>query len=245
VELRGRVALVTGAGRRIGRALAEALGREGMRVGVHYHESDRGAQGTAEAIARAGGAADVLRADLRDPTACARLVDDVADRFGALHVLINSAASMLRTPIGEVTPERWDEIMALNLRAPFFCAQAAARRMSDGGVIINIADLGGIEVWPAYIPHGVSKAGVLHLTRGLARALAPTVRVNAIAPGTVLLPDDWTEQEGDRLRRTTPLGRHGSPDDVVGAMLYLLSADYVTGETLVVDGGRHIRAPQL
>lgn len=215
-----------------------------MRVGVHYHESDHGARDTAEVITRAGGAAEVLRADLRDPAACTRLVNAVADRFGALHVLINSAASMLRTPIGEVTPERWDEIMALNLRAPFFCAQAAARRMSDGGIIINIADLGGIEVWPGYIPHGVSKAGLLHLTRGLARALAPTVRVNAIAPGTVLLPDDWTEQEGERLRRTTPLGRHGSPDDVVGAMLYLLSADYVTGETLVVDGGRHVRAPQ-
>jgi pteridine reductase len=98
-----------------------------------------------------------------------------------------------------------------------------------------------MEVWPGYVPHGVSKAGVIHLTRSLARVLAPEVRVNAIAPGTVLLPDDWSDADSERLRRTTPLGRHGSPDDVVGAMLYLLSADYVTGETIVVDGGRHVR----
>ena len=113
--------------------------------------------------------------------------------------------------------------------------------MTDGGAIINIADLAGLEVWTGYIPHGISKAGVMHLTRSLARALAPEIRVNSIAPGTVLLPDDWTAEDGERLRRTTPLQRHGAPDDVVGAMLYLLSADYVTGETLVVDGGRHVR----
>ena len=149
---------------------------------------------------------------------------------------------MVRTPLMEVTPAQWDDIMAINLRAPFFCAQAAARHMERrGGAIVNIADLAGMEVWPAYIPHGVSKAGVIHLTRSLARKLAPRIRVNGIAPGTVLLPDDWTEQDAERLRGTTPLARHGAPDDVVKAMLYLLSADYVTGETLVVDGGRHVR----
>lgn len=241
MELRGRIALVTGAGRRVGRALAEALGRAGMRVGVHYHTSDRGAEEAAAAITAAGGEAVVLSADLRDPSACTRLVDQLSGHFGGLHVLVNSAASMHRTPVGEVTPERWDDIMALNLRAPFFCAQAAVRHMRDGGAIVNIADLGALEVWPAYIPHGVSKAGLLHLTRGLARAFAPGVRVNAIAPGTVLLPDDWSDDDGHALRRSTPLQRHGTPDDVVAAMLYLLAADYVTGETLVVDGGRHIR----
>ena len=241
MELRGRIALVTGAGRRVGRALAEALGRSGMRVGVHYHASEQGANETAATIAAAGGEAVVLPADLRDPSACTRLVDRVSEHFGGLHVLLNSAASMYRTPVGEVTAERWDDIMALNLRAPFFCAQAAVRHMRDGGAIINIADLGALEVWPAYIPHGVSKAGLLHLTRSLARAFAPGVRVNAIAPGTVLPPDDWSDDDGNALRRSTPLQRHGAPDDVVNAMLYLLSADYVTGETLVVDGGRHIR----
>lgn len=242
MELAGRVALVTGAGRRVGRALAEALGRERMRVAVHYHGSDEGAAQTVAAIHEAGGEAHALQADLRDPKACTALVEEVVRRFGGLAVLVNSAAVMLRTPLPEVTPDIWDEIMAINLRAPFLCAQDAARHMDDGGgVIINIADLAGLEVWPAYIPHGVSKAGLIYLTQSLARVLAPRIRVNAIAPGTVLLPDGWSEEDAERLRRTTPLREHGSPDDVAGAMLYLLSADYVTGETLVVDGGRHVR----
>lgn len=242
MQLAGRVALVTGAGRRVGRALAEALGGERMRVAVHYHASKSGAEETVGAISALGGEAHAFAADLRDAAACAALVEDVVQSFGTLDVLVNSAAIMVRTPVGEVTPGAWDDIMDLNLRAPFFCAQAAAAHMeSRGGVIINIADLAGLEVWPAYIPHGISKAGVVHLTRSLARALAPGIRVNGIAPGTVLLPDDWTEDDAERLRRTTPLARHGSPDDVVGAMLYLLSADYVTGETIVVDGGRHVR----
>lgn len=242
MELAGRVALVTGAGRRVGRALAEALGAQRMRVAVHYNESRSGADETVDAIAALGGEARAFSADLRDAAACGALVGEVAQSFGALDVLVNSAAIMVRTPVGQVTPSDWDDIMALNLRAPFFCAQAAADHMKGrGGVIINIADLAGLEVWPAYIPHGVSKAGVVHLTRSLARALAPDIRVNGIAPGTVLLPDDWSEEDAERLRRTTPLARHGSPDDVVGAMLYLLSADYVTGDTIVVDGGRHVR----
>jgi pteridine reductase len=242
VELAGRVALVTGAGRRVGRALAEALGRQRMRVAVHYHESADGARQTVAAIASAGGEAHPFPADLREAGGCIGLVNQVAGHFGSLDVLVNSAAVMVRTPLAEVTPARWDEIMAINLRAPFFCAQAAARHMEGaGGAMVNIADLAGLEVWPAYIPHGVSKAGVIHLTRSLARALAPRIRVNAIAPGTVLLPDDWSEADGERLRRTTPLQHHGTPDDVVGAMLYLLSSEYVTGETLVVDGGRHVR----
>ena len=242
MELAGRVALVTGAGRRVGRALAEALGGRRMRVAVHYHASKSGAEETVEAIAALGGEAHAFAADLRDAVACAALIEDVVRAFGTLDVLVNSAAIMVRTPVGQVTPHDWDDIMALNLRAPFFCAQAAAAHMKGrGGAIINIADLAGIEVWPAYIPHGISKAGVVHLTRSLARALAPDIRVNGIAPGTVLLPDDWSQDDAERLRRSTPLARHGSPDDVVGAMLYLLSADYVTGDTIVVDGGRHVR----
>jgi pteridine reductase len=243
MELAGRIALVTGAGRRVGRALAEALGARGMRVAVHYNASARGARETVASIKGDGGEAASFGADLRDPEACARLVNEVAAHFGGLDVLVNSAAIMVRTPFGEVSAAQWDDIMAINLRAPFLCAQAAAPhlRKGDGGAIVNIADLAGMEVWPGYVPHGVSKAGVIHLTRSLARVLAPEVRVNAIAPGTVLLPDDWSDADSERLRRTTPLGRHGSPDDVVGAMLYLLSADYVTGETIVVDGGRHVR----
>lgn len=242
MELRGRVALVTGAGRRVGRALAEALGGQGMRVAVHYHGSAEGAGDTVRAIESGGAEAEVFQADLRNPAACERLIAAVVARFGGLDVLVNSAAVMERTPFGEVTAEAWDDMFALNLRAPFFCAQAAAPHLRRArGAVINIADLAGLEVWPGYVPHGISKAGVIHLTRSLARVMAPEVRVNAIAPGTVLLPDDWSEEGSERLRRTTPLAAHGSPDDVVGAMLYLLSAGFVTGDTLIVDGGRHVR----
>lgn len=236
-----RVALVTGAGRRVGRVLAETLGGRGMRVAVHYHGSQAGANDAAREIARRGGEGWPVRADLRRPEAPARLVDQVVEHFGALDVLVNSAAVMVRTPLGEVAPEVWDDILSLNLRAPFFCAQRAAAVMPEHGVIINIADLAGLEVWPGYVPHGISKAGVIQLTKALARALAPRIRVNAIAPGAVLLPDDWGRDAAERLARTTPLARLGSPIDVAQAMLFLLDAEYVTGEVLVVDGGRSVR----
>ncbi len=236
-----QTALVTGAGRRVGRAIAVALGARGMRVAVHYHGAEAGARETVREIERAGGAGVTVRADLRKAGAPAQLVREAVDRLGSLDVLVNSAAVMIRTPFDDVTEEVWDEIFALNLRAPFFCAQAASRRMPDGGVIINIADLAAFESWTGYIPHGASKAGVVHMTRALAKRLAPRLRVNAIAPGAVLLPDEWTAADAERLIGTTPLARLGSPDDVTQAVLYLIDADYVTGQTIIVDGGRHVR----
>ena len=212
-----------------------------MRVAVHYHQTESGAQETAREIMAAGGDAFTVKGDLGEAGAPARLVADAVDRLGSLDVLVNSAAVMIRTPFGEVTERVWDEILALNLRAPFFCAQAAAPRMREGGVIINIADLAAFEPWTGYIPHGASKAGVVHITRALAKLLGPRLRVNAIAPGAILLPDDWSADDADRLARTTPLARIGSPEDVTQAVLYLIDADYVTGQTLIVDGGRHVR----
>lgn len=242
MELRGRVALVTGAGRRVGRALALALGRRGCDVAVHYHGSEAGARDTARAIEADGVRARTFAADLTQSEAPAELAARVVAAFDRLDVLINSAAIMERTPFGETTSAHWDRILNLNLRAPYLLAQAAAPALRAArGAIVNIADLAAYETWPGYLPHGISKAGIVHMTRGLARVLAPDVRVNAIAPGTVLLPDEWTDAERERLDRTTPLGRQGSPDDVAEAMLYLLAADYVTGETIIVDGGRHIR----
>jgi pteridine reductase len=235
------VALVTGAGRRIGRAIALALAERGYDLAVHYNASLAGAEETANEAARAAVTARLFGADLTQPAAPARLVQTVVRDCGRLDVVVNSAAVMLRTPVGEVTPEAWDLILHLNLRAPFFIAQAAAPHLPEGGVIINIADLSAFETWPGYLPHGASKAGVVHLTRGLARALAPRVRVNGVAPGTVLLPDGWDAESAQRLLETTPLARWGSPADVVQAVLYLLDATYVTGETIIVDGGRHVR----
>ena len=242
MELRGRVALVTGAGRRVGRAIAVALGGQGMKVMVHYNGSGSGARETVALIEKAGGAADTVTGDLRDPAIPATLVSNATDRFGALDLLVNSAAVMERTPFGTVTAEQWDAMFALNLRAPFLLSQAAADALGRReGAIVNIADLAAFESWPAYVPHGITKAGVVQLTRSLARVMAPRVRVNAVAPGAVLLPDDWDEASRDHLVATTPLRKLGSPEDVAAAVIYLAGSDYVTGETIIVDGGRHVR----
>jgi pteridine reductase len=241
VEIDGRVALVTGAGTRVGRVIALALGKAGMRVGVHYARSERGAREVADQIIANGSDARTLPGDLTDPATGPRLVEHTAKIFGGLDVLVNSAAVMMRTPIGEVLVEDWDAMFALNLRAPFFLSQSAARAMGESGVIVNIADLAAFETWKGYIPHSITKAGLVQMTRALAHALAPKIRVNAVAPGSVLLPEGWTQEQADKLISTTPLGRLGSADDVAQAVMYLICADYVTGETIIVDGGRHVR----
>lgn len=243
MDLAGRVALVTGAGRRLGRAIAAGLASRGARLAIHYNASAEGAESLRDAIRRDGGEAECFAADLRDAAAARDLPARAAAEFGALDVLVNSAAGMRRLRLEETTPDAWDDIMALNLRALFFTGQGAAPHLrASRGRIVNIADLAGIEPWPAYAAHSVSKAGVIMLTEVLARELAPDVTVNAIAPGAVLVPDDYDAAQRDGLARTTPLGRLGSPDDIVEAVLYLVErGGYVTGETLVVDGGRRIR----
>jgi pteridine reductase len=242
VDLRDRVALVTGGGIRVGRAMVLALAAKGVRVAVHYNSSADDARDVARSVQKAGGDAKTFGADLTRADAAAALVADVAGAFGQLDILVNSAAVMVRTPFGEVDAGRWDDIFALNLRAPFFLAQAAAAHLRrTKGAIVNISDLAAFETWPAYIPHGLTKSGIVHMTKALARVLAPDVRVNAIAPGTVLLPDDWSEKDAEHLNATTPLRREGTPGDVAHALLFLLEADYVTGETIIVDGGRSVR----
>jgi pteridine reductase len=240
--LSGRVALVTGAGRRVGRAIAVALGEQGMRVAVHYNTSVDGARETAQLVEKAGGGAVLVRADLTDVTACEHLIDAVVLQHGELYTLVNSAATMVRTPLGEVTPQDWDAMHAVNVRAPFFLTQRAAPALRiTSGNVVNIADIAAFETWTGYIPHGMTKAAVVQMTRGLAHALAPTVRVNAVAPGIVLLPDGFDEASAEHLRRTTPLAHFGRPEDVAQAVIYLMQAQYVTGEVIRVDGGRHVR----
>ncbi len=249
IELNGKVALVTGAGRRVGRAIAEALAREGARVAIHYNESRAGAEELCAGIRAKGGDAEVFRADLADVAAAEQLVGQVVTRFGVLDVLVNSAAVMFRTPFGEVTAKEWDSMFALNLRAPFFLAQASARAMGWGGpeekqregAIVNIADLAAFESWIGYVPHGITKAGVVRMTSSLAKVLGPRIRVNAVAPGAVLLPEGFNEAAAAHLAETAPLRRLGHPDDVSHAVLYLLKAGFVTGQTIIVDGGRHTR----
>ncbi len=243
MELKGRVALVTGAGRRLGRVMASALAGRGAAVAIHHHASSRGAEELRKEIVAEGGRAACFEADLTDASAARALAQRVVEQFGRLDVLVNSAAVMHRLSLDETTPEQWDAILNLNLRAVFFCTQGAASALREtGGKVINLADLAGLEPWPGFAAHSVSKAGVVMLTKVLARSLAPLVTVNAIAPGAVLVPEEYDAEERERLARATPLRRLGSPSDVVSALLYLLEGgDFVTGEVLVVDGGRHIR----
>jgi pteridine reductase len=242
MKLDGRVALVTGSGKRLGRAIAEGLAGRGARLAVHYNGSREGADELVAAVRDAGGDARAFHADLSDADAPARLVAEVAQAFGGLDVLVNSASSFVSARVGGVTVDDWELTFSVNLRAAFFATQAAASVMADrGGVVINLADHLVHERWPQFVVHGIAKAGVVQMTEALAVHLAPHIRVNAVAPGAVLPPDDASPENLARLARTTPLGRLGSPDDVVQAIIYLIEADYVTGETLVVDGGRRVR----
>jgi len=243
VQLEGAAALVTGAGTRIGQAIAIGLAQSGCDVAIHYHGSAKGAEETARAVLSARRRAELVQADLTDAAAARGLADRAARALNRLDVVINSAAIMVREPVETVTPESWDATLDLNLRAMFFVSQGAVPHLRRAkGKIVNIADIAGMEPWPAYVPHCVSKAGVIMLTKALARALAPDVAVNGVAPGAVLLPEDWDEQAREHIRSTTPLERLGSPEDVVAAVRFLLAGtDYITGTVLVVDGGRLIR----
>jgi pteridine reductase len=241
--LGGHVALVTGGARRVGRAIVLALAGRGADVVVHFNSGAAEAEETAAAARGMGVRAALLQGDLSDALVAEALPQRAAGQFGQLDIVVNSAAVMERTPIGSVTAAAWDAMFALNLRAPFLVAQAAAPLLAvHSGCIVNIADLAAFETWPAYVPHAITKAGVVQMTRGLARALAPSVRVNAVAPGAVLLPDEWDDATAERLARTTPLQRLGTAEDVAQAVVYLCEASYVTGEVLIVDGGRHIRS---
>ena len=242
MELNGRVALVTGGAHRVGRALSTALAHAGMRIAIDYHASDAEAKSLVSELAATGHECRAYQFDLTKPDSPSSLIAQVTSDFGGLDVLVNSAAVMQRTPVDEVTVQQWDAMFALNLRAPFFLSQAAHPWLSKAhGCIVNLSDLAAFETWPDYIPHSISKAGIVQMTRAMARVFAPEVRVNAIAPGAVLLPDNWSGEARAHFEKTTPLQRIGSPQDVVDAMLYLLRADYVSGDTLLVDGGRHVR----
>jgi pteridine reductase len=214
-----------------------------MTLAIHHHASSAGADELREKIVGAGGRAVCFEADLTDAHAAQALPGRVVAEFGRLDVLVNSAAVMHRLGFEETTPEQWDAVHDLNLRAVFFCTQGAAPALRAArGKVVNLADLAGLEPWPGFVAHSVSKAGVVMLTKVLALSLAPEVTVNAIAPGAVLVPEEYDAEERERLARATPLRRLGSPSDVVSALLYLLEGgDFVTGEVLVVDGGRLIR----
>ncbi len=237
-SLAGRVALVTGSAKRLGRAVALRLAEEGAGVIIHYRSSAADAQSAVAEIEKLGRRGGAIAADLTRVADIKRLFDEAAKQFGRLDILVNSAANFLPASIVSTTEEIWDASLDTNLKAPFLCAQAAAPLLRrTQGTIINFADTGGLLGWPGYIAHSVSKAGVVMLTKVLAKALAPEVRVNAIAPGTITMPGDPPEWEADFIKRA-PLGRTGAPSDIADAVVFLVHSKFITGQVLVVDGGR-------
>lgn len=238
-ELTGKVALVTGGAVRVGLEIARALADAGADVAIGYLRSAEAARAAVRDLQARGVRAVALRADLGRPREARALVAEAAKRLGRLDILVNNAALFFRTPVESTTPAQFDRLLAVNLRAPFLCSQAAARAMGRrGGRIINIADVGAVRAWPGYVPYGVSKAGVVMLTRGLAAALAPRIQVNAVAPGVVLLPEGFPRDRGRRLSARIPMGRHGRPTDVAQAVHFFATcSEYITGQVLFVDGG--------
>jgi pteridine reductase len=237
-RLYGKVALVTGAGKRLGRAVALRLSEEGMDVAVHYGGSAKEAAEVVGKIEETGQKAVAIRADLRSVDQIRQLLLAVGNELGRLDVLVNSAANFLPGSVISTTEQVWDASLDTNVKAPFFVAQAAAPMLRRSkGAIVNFADTGGILGWPGFIGHSVAKAGLINLTKSLAKALAPDVRVNAIAPGTITMPGDPPEWEQEFVK-LAPLRKTGRPSDIAEAVLYLATAEFLTGHTLVLDGGR-------
>jgi pteridine reductase len=236
------VVLVTGGAVRIGRAISSALAEDGYRLVIHYNSSSGPADELVEEIRSGGGEAVAIAADLADAEAVRRLAREATDAFGGIDVLVNNASVFPPERLEDTDEALWDHTIAVNLRAPFFLIRHLAATLRERkGIVINLADLAGIQAWATYAAHGISKAGIIHLTQVAARSLAPDVRVNGIAPGTVLPPESLGDEEIRQLADRAPLKKNGSPEDVVRALRYLLTADFVTGETLVVDGGRLLR----
>ena len=242
MELSGRTALVTGAAQRVGRTIATRLAEHGARVAVHYGRS-AGAAAALVAELRAGGhETEAFAADLADPAAAVALAERVTTALGPVAVLVNNASIYERTPLATLDADAWQRHLAVNLTAPYLLALQLGRAMAarGAGKIVNIGDAGADPPNRGYLPYAVSKAGVAALTRGLAKELAPAVQVNCVAPGPILPPPGATEDQEARILARTPLGRFGGPDAIASAVLYLLQADFVTGTTLVVDGGRSL-----
>ena len=239
LSLIGKVALVTGAGKRIGRSVALRLASEGADVAVNYHGSKPEADEVVAQIAATGRRAVSLRADVTKRADVTAMFSNVEREFGRLDILVNNVGMFFPAKFEELTEEQWDRILNTNLKSQFLCCQAAAPllRRSGQGRIVNFASLGGLLAWPSYTHYCVSKAGVIMLTRCLSRALAPGITVNAIAPGTISFPGDAPEIAEDFIR-IAPLKRTGTAKDIEDAVLYLVQSGFVTGQVLVVDGGR-------
>jgi pteridine reductase len=244
MDIHDKVALVTGGAHRVGKAIAVALAQAGAHVAITYNTSSDKAQATVDEINQSGRKAVAFQCDQQQIESIEQLFRSLRNEFDRLDIAINSAAIMERQPALDITPDDWARVVDTNLRGPFFIAQAAAKWMNEAGVegsIVNVADLSALQPWPSYPTHTISKRGVLAMTQALALALAPSIRVNAIAPGAILKPDDWDDARWLRLIDSLPLKHSGTLDDVARAVLFCLQTDCMTGQTIVIDGGRSLK----
>ena len=234
-----RVAVVTGGAVRVGRAISLELAGAGYDLVIVYRSSEQEARDLRQLVAKQGRSCITVRADLAEPEAAEALALATREAFGRADLVVNSAASFDSLPLLEVDAERWDAVMAVNVRAPHLVVRALAPLLTEArGSVVNITDLSAYQAWATYPHHAVSKAALAHLTRVQARALAPSVRVNAVAPGAVLPPAGWSDERWQALAEAAALRRVGSPEDVAQAVLFLASAEFITGQVIAVDGGR-------
>jgi NAD(P)-dependent dehydrogenase (short-subunit alcohol dehydrogenase family) len=246
MELTNRVALITG-GKRIGAVVAIEMAKQGADIGLCYNRSKTEADKTAAAIKELGRKVFMRQADLTKASDCEAFVNESAKTFGRIDVLVNMASIYVAKPFNELTVDEFDENVAVDMRSAFICSRAAVPhlRKAGGGAIINFSDWlskSGRPRYPGFLPYYVAKTGVIGLTEALALELAPDkIRVNAIAPGPILAPPETSDEELANVEKSTPLGQWGGEKAISDAVLALLKMDFVTGETLRVDGGRHIR----
>jgi len=236
--LSGKIVLVTGAAKRVGRGIALRLAREGARVAIHYNESEAEAQRTAEEC----NGAELFRANLESVDGIKGMFAELEQRLDRLDGLVNNAARFTRFDPMAITEADWDFIHGVNLKATFFCCQQGARLMNKhgGGRIVNISSLGGIRPWAEHAHYCASKAGVIMLTKALAKAWAPEITVNSVAPGVIPFGD--LDERAQAMVRATPAGRSGTTDEIADAVLFFLKAgNFITGEVMAVDGGLHLR----
>ncbi len=243
--MQGKVVLITGGAKRVGAATCRRLHSAGANIMLHYRVSAGEARLLqAELNHQRKDSVALIQADLLDTAKLPAMVEQTVQSFGRLDALVNNASSFFQTPVGEITTAAWEDLIGTNLRAPLFLSQAAAPALKKSlGAIVNITDIHAERPLKNYVVYSVAKAGLVGLTRSLARELAPEVRVNAVAPGPILWPDDesFDELSRQRIISHTPLKREGTPEDIAKAVHFLLAeATYVTGETINVDGGRHV-----
>ena len=242
MQIENAVVLITGAAIRVGRAIAMELARKGAKISFSYYLDDEPWKETVSEIKGLCGDCLATQTEIRSATEVNRLVKKTIDHFGRIDVLINNASVWLKSPILEIAEDEWDLAFDINLKGPFLVSQAVAPYMiqQGEGVILNITDLSAFQTWPEYAHHAASKAGLVSLTKSMAVELAPEIRVNAIAPGTVLLPDDHTPEKRDWAEEKSVLKRIGSPDDVARLATFLINNDFITGSVYFVDGGRSL-----